>query len=160
MKKGFTLIELLVVVLIIGVLASMALPQYQVALAEAKYTQAVNWVDTVWRAQQLCKLHKGRWCNNYDTMKITVEKGEKRGSTITYSWGTCTNMATNANGPRGICKLLDDSISYVRKYADPSERQCGVHHNKPQTDLAHKVCESLGGRKTSYNANESWYVLP
>lgn len=57
MKKGFTLIELLVVVLIIGVLASMALPQYQVALAEAKYTQAVNWVDTVWRAQQLCNLN-------------------------------------------------------------------------------------------------------
>ena len=93
-------------------------------------------------------------------MKINVEKGEKSGSTITYSWGTCTNMATNANGPRGICKLLDDSISYARKYAAPSERQCGVHHNKPQTDLAHKVCESLGGRKTNYNANESWYVLP
>lgn len=55
----------------------MALPQYQVALAEAKYTQAVNWVDTVWRAQQLCKLHKGRWCNNYNTMKINVEKGKK-----------------------------------------------------------------------------------
>ena len=47
MKKGFTLIELLVVVLIIGILSSIALPQYRVAVEKARIAEAMSMIGSL-----------------------------------------------------------------------------------------------------------------
>ena len=51
--KGFTLIELLVVVLIIGILAAIALPQYQIAVEKSRSAEGMVFLDAVAKAESI-----------------------------------------------------------------------------------------------------------
>ncbi|MBR3603298.1 MAG: prepilin-type N-terminal cleavage/methylation domain-containing protein [Elusimicrobiaceae bacterium] len=56
MKRGFTLIEVLVVVLIVGILAGVALPQYHRVVERAKTPQAETMLKSMADAMDLCWL--------------------------------------------------------------------------------------------------------
>ena len=63
---GFTLIELLVVVLIIGILAAIALPQYQKAVERARVAEAVQVLNSFTRACQLYTLAGNEHCGGFN----------------------------------------------------------------------------------------------
>ena len=69
---GFTLIELLVVVLIIGILAAVALPQYQKAVEKSKATQAITLLKSVYQAAEAYQLANGNWPTDFDELSVDI----------------------------------------------------------------------------------------
>ena len=69
-NKGFTLIELLVVVLILGILAAMAMPQYFKAVERSRMTEAVTLLSNIATAQQRKYLQINAYAKDYRGLDV------------------------------------------------------------------------------------------
>ena len=68
---GFTLIELLVVVLIIGILAAMALPQYFKAVERSRMAEAVTLIDSITQAQHRKEMQTGTFAEDFRGLDVS-----------------------------------------------------------------------------------------
>ena len=71
-RAGFTLIELLVVVLTIGILASVALPQYRKAVEKSKSIQAITLLKSVYNAAQSYQFANGEWPSSFEELAVAI----------------------------------------------------------------------------------------
>lgn len=127
MKKGFTLIELLVVVLIIGILASIGIPQYFKAVERSRVSEATNIFSNIKNSQERFYSRKLNYTNNWDNLDITVKNASGVDCTGT---GPCTlkyfNVAivsnTNANYLINATRLANTQRygAYVINYLGPN----------------------------------------
>ncbi|MBO4556754.1 MAG: prepilin-type N-terminal cleavage/methylation domain-containing protein [Elusimicrobiales bacterium] len=72
MKKGFTLIELLVVVLIMGILASVAMPQYFKSVEKSRAAEAVDAIAAMSSAQERAFMQKGSFVTSLSELDIGI----------------------------------------------------------------------------------------
>ena len=64
-RKGFTLIELLVVVMMVGILTSVALPQYRKAMKRARTAEVLQMLPALYEARERWILENGYHWDGY-----------------------------------------------------------------------------------------------
>lgn len=120
MKKqsGFTLIELMIVVAIIGILAAVAIPQYQDYTAKAKAANLVTSLDGLKSAVAICIQEAGGVPDKCDTGKDPIKAftATKEIASASVSAGVIT--ATFATG---ISSTVDGKkVTFEPDLTDPN----------------------------------------
>ena len=157
-NNAFTLIELLVVVLLIGILAAVALPQYQLAVAKSRLATMRPVLATIKQAEETYYLTNGSYTNDWSLLDIdlsacryptsatdlvycgdfVIDPLDSNGANLTAHY--CPGTTQTGNKYWGNCDVKQEYTYtvWLTHSTKPDQIECNG-----LTGLGQKVCNTL-----------------
>jgi prepilin-type N-terminal cleavage/methylation domain-containing protein len=149
-KKGFTLIELLVVVLIIGILAAIALPQYRIAIEKSRASEAFILGKSIVHAAQMYNLTNGSF--SFDLRTLDVSLPSKYIIAADGKTASSDKFTLQLDGEHIRIARINASgqtINYYLYTTLPSSGSYWTCNMVNNSNEGRKICISLGGTQVN-----------
>ena len=139
-NRAFTLIELLVVVLIIGILAAIAVPQYQKAVEKSRLAEGITLVKALANAEKMYYLQNNTYTNDFRNLDVNFNIVEN--STAEAIASNVHLHVWRAISTHVVYAQHNNSMWYVFYDLDQNKMFCGT-----KTEKAIPLCKSFGGEE-------------